>query len=60
MKEYYQYDIEYTDKNGRYRHEYYCTCYDTYEEADEECCNAMSDLERQGCTEVQGNISESD
>lgn len=53
----YQINYEYK-KNGRHWKTYLCTVFSSYKEADEVLCDTLSDLEAQGCTEVQGSVVE--
>lgn len=57
MKEYQIY-YEYNDKNGLFRKVHCCTVYNDYKKADNELSDILSDLERQGCTNVAGDIIE--
>ena len=56
MKEY-QYEYEYT-KNGKNVKVQCCTVYKVYENAEYELSCELSELERQGCTNVQGRVVE--
>ena len=51
-------EYEYNDKQGLFTKVQCCTMFSTYEKADEELSNILSDLERQGCTNVAGEIIE--
>ena len=57
MKEY-QIKYEYNDKNGLFRKVDCCTVYNNYNKAENELSDILSDLERQGCTNVAGDIIE--
>ena len=57
MKEYQIY-YEYNDKNGLFRKVHCCTVYNDYKKADNKLSDILSDLERQGCTNVAGDIIE--
>lgn len=54
----YQIYYEYNDKNGLFRKVYCCTVYNDYNKAENELSDILSDLERQGCTNVAGDIIE--
>lgn len=58
MKEYQIY-YEYNDKmTGLFRKSYCCTVFNDYNKAENELCDILSDLERQGCTNVVGEVIE--
>ena len=58
MKEYQIY-YEYNDnKTGLFTKVQCCTVYNDYNEADNELSDILSDLERQGCINVAGDIIE--
>lgn len=55
----YQIEYEYNDaKNGLYHKVHCCTVFNSYEKADNELSDILSDLERQGCTNVAGKVIE--
>lgn len=58
MKEYQIY-YEYNDNiTGLFRKVQCCTVYNDYNKADNELSDILSDLERQGCKNVAGDIIE--
>ena len=54
----YQFDYEYEDKEGKYRHVHCCTVYDDYKTCDEALAEQISDMIDKGYTQVQGSIKE--
>lgn len=59
MKEYKIY-YEYTDRKGGFVKVWCCTVYNDYKKAENELSDILSDLERQGCTNVEGEVKEID
>lgn len=58
MKEYQIY-YEYNDNiTGLFRKVHCCTVYNDYKKAENELSDILSDLERQGCTNVAGEVKE--
>ena len=54
----YQIYYEYEDFSGKFIKVYDCSVYNDYKKADNELSDILSDLERQGCTNVAGEIKE--
>lgn len=54
----YKVECEYFDRSGKHRKAYYCTVFSAKKSADNFLCEIMSNLEKEGCTEVQGNVVE--
>jgi hypothetical protein len=54
----YKIEYEYNDENGLFKKVYCCTVYNDYNKAENELSDIISDLERQGCANVQGDIIE--
>ena len=57
MKEY-QIKYEYNDRNGMFRRVQCCTVFTDYKKAENELSDQLSDLQRQGCTNVTGDVVE--
>ena len=54
----YKIEYEYNDAKGLFKKVYCCTVYNDYKKAENELSDVLSDLERQGCANVQGDIIE--
>ena len=55
----YQIEYEYNDNiTGLFRKVRCCTVYNDYNKAENELSDILSDLERQGCSNVAGDIIE--
>lgn len=54
----YQIKYEYNDRNGKFIRVQCCSVFNDYKKADNELSDILSDLERQCCTNVAGDIVE--
>jgi hypothetical protein len=54
----YQIYYEYNDNYGRFVKVQECRVFNDYNKADSELSDILSELEKQGCTNVQGDIKE--